>query len=184
LQKNEGFMALPHYKLHTPSEVPATFPVLLAPTEAPPRFASVKQFFQSRKLLIGLLTIAVLAGAALLWILLDPGVTAPKPIHLLIPSVALGLCLLIFLVMAVIKNRAEAITLDDSDAPLPIAIPPMNQMTPRLSRTHLKTELNLEKWSSGPFQEIMDEAVMAEVFDDDLVAPDHMVFSLQVTDES
>jgi F0F1-type ATP synthase assembly protein I len=177
-------MALPHYKLHTPSETPAAFPVLLAPTEAPSRFASVKQFSQSRKLLIGLVAIVVIAGAALLWILLDPGGTAPKPIHLLIPAIALGLCLLIFVVMAIIKNRAEASSLDEADAPLPIAFPPINQIPPRLPRARLKTELNLEKWSSEPFQEIMDEAVMAEVFDDDLVAPDHMIFSLKVADES
>ncbi len=175
-------MALPHYKLHTSSEAPAAFPVLLAPTEAPSQFAAVKQFFHSRKLLVSLVMIAVIAVAALLWILLDPTITAPKPIYLLIPAIALGLSLLCFIVIAIAKNRAEAELPDKSDEPLPIAVLPISKATPQLPRARLKTELNLEKWSSEPFLEIMDEAVMAEVFDDDLVAPDHMVFSLKVAE--
>ena len=174
-------MALPHYKLHTP-EASAAFPVLLAPTEAPPRFAVLNQIFCSRKLLIIVEIISVAAGAALLWLLLDPTITAPKPIHLLIPAITLGICLLCFVVIALVKNRAEARLSDETDQPLPMAALAVAPPKPQLPTAELQAELNLEQWSSEPFQEIMDEALIAEVFDDDLVAPDHMVFSLKFSE--
>ena len=177
-------MALPHYKLHThiASEMPATFPVLLAPTETPPRFAALKHIFRSRKLLLGLQMISVVAGAALLWLLLDPTIKAPKPIHLLIPAITLGLCLLSFVIIALVKNRTETDLTDESDQILPMAALPVSKPKSHLPHSELKAEVNLEQWSSEPFREIMDEAVIAEVFNDDLVAPDHMVFTVKVAE--
>ncbi len=174
-------MALPHYKLHTP-EASAAFPVLLAPTEAPPRFAVLNQIFCSRKLLISLEIISVAAGAVLLWLLLDPAIKAPKPIHLLVPASALGICILSFVIIALVKNQREKDQSDEPDQLLPLAVRAGGTTKTELPPTELKAELNLEIWSSAPFQEIMDEAVIAEVFNDDLVAPDHMVFSLKVAE--
>ncbi len=174
-------MALPHYKLHTP-EAPAAFPVLLAPAEAPLQFAALKQIFCSQKLLLSLEFISVAAGAALLWLLLDPTITAPNPIQLLILAITLGSCLLFLVIIALVKNRSEKDLPNEPDQLLPIAALAGGTTKTHLPPTKLMAELKLELWSSEPFQEIMDEAVMAEVFNDDLVAPDHLVFSLKVAE--
>ncbi len=175
-------MALPHYKLHTP-ESSAAFPVLLAPAEAPPRAATLKQLFCSRQFLIGVEILSVAAGATLLWLLLDPTIKAPKPIHLLIPGITLGVCLLLFLVIALVKNRADIEVTAEPELPLAMAPPlPVSKPKNLASASELRPEMTLEVWSSEPFEEIMDEALMAEVFNDDFVAPDQLVFSIQIAE--
>ena len=172
-------MALPHYKLQTP-EASTAFPVLLAPTETPPRFAALEQIFRSRKLLIALEIIAVAAGAALLWLLLDPTIQTPKPLLLLIPAITLGFCLLFFVIIAFVKKRVEIEIPNEPDSLLSMPMPAVSKSNTLAPANEFAVEMNLEQWSSEPFQEILDEALIAEVFNDDLVAPDHLVFSLQL----
>lgn len=174
-------MALPHYKLHTHTtlEASAAFPVLLAPAEMPPRLAALQQIFRSRKLLVSLQILAVAAGAALLWFLLDPTIKEPKPLQLWIPTITLGVCLLLFVVIALVKNRTETDVSDEPDPLPPMAALAVGKTKAFAPANEFAVEMNLEQWSSEPFQEIMDEALIAEVFNDDLVAPDHMVFSVK-----
>ncbi len=176
-------MALPHYKLQTP-EASAAFPVLLAPAEASPRFGALTQILRSRKLLLSLQILAIVAGAALLWLLLDPTIKSPKPIHLWIPALTLGVCFLFMILIALVKNRAEAISSDEPEILFTMAELPVSKAKTLAPAQEFAIEMNLEQWSSEPFEEIMDEGVMAEVFNDDLVAPDHMVFSLKVAEYS
>lgn len=174
-------MALPHYKLHTNPlpETPAAFPVLLAPSEPPLRFAFIKRALRSRALLIGIEILSVAAGAALLWLWLDPTITAPQPIHLLIPAITLGVCFVLSILIALVRNNPDA-TEPEAAPELPLPIP---HITPVQRPTHngvTKSEWSLEQWSSRPFVEVLDDAVMAEVLDDDLVAPDYLVLSINI----
>ncbi len=175
-------MALPHYKLHTP-EATTAFPVLLAPTETPPRAATLKQIFCSRKFLIAIEILAVAAGATLLWLLLDPTIIAPKPLQLWIPGITLGVCLLLFLVIALVKNGADIEVTEEPELPLAMAPPLLVSKPKKLASTaQFGPEMTLEIWSSEPFEEIMDEALMAEVFNNDFIAPDQLVFSIQIAE--
>lgn len=179
-------MALPHYKLQTNPlpEAPVGFPVLLAPAEPPLRFAFIKRALRSRLLLISIEILSIAAGAVLLWLWLDPTSTAPKPLHLLMPAVTLGVCVFLLLLMALVKNDADAPEHEAApELPLPVAQPVAPVQRPAHNGAHngvVKPEWKLEQWSSKPFVEVLDEAVMAEVLDDDCVAPDHLVLSVKV----
>ena len=175
-------MALPHYKLHTNPlpEVPTAFPVLLAPSEPPLRFAFFKRILRSRALLIGLQVLFITAGAVLLWLWLDPTTLSPQPIHLLIPAITLGACVALLILIALVKNNPDpAETEAAPDIPLPIP-PPITPVPRPTHNSFTPSEWNLEQWSSRPFVEVLDDAVMAEVLDDDLVAPDYLVLSVNV----
>ncbi|MBL8205637.1 MAG: hypothetical protein JNM09_15485 [Blastocatellia bacterium] len=179
-------MALPHYKLHAEAlpDAPITYPVLLAPAEAPIRLALLKQILRSKIFLIGLQILSIAAGATLLWMWLDPTIKTPKPAHVLIPAVTLGGCFLLFIITALIKSKEDdslPIIADVSPSTPVLPVAPVT-VTTQASPCKLKTEVSFEQWSSKPFQEIMDEAVIAEIFNDELIAPDHMVFSIRVTE--
>lgn len=175
-------MALPHYKLHTNPlpDAPVAFPVLLAPAEPPLRLAFIKRALRSRPLLIGIEILSITAGAVLLWLWLDPTITAPKPVHILIPAVTLGVCVFLLLLLALVKNDADAPEHEAApELPLPVT-QPVAQVPRPVRNGAAKPEWRLEQWSSKPFVEVLDEAVMAEVFDAELVAPDHLVLSVKV----
>lgn len=178
-------MALPHYKLQTKAlpDAPRSFPVLLAPEDPPVRFPLLKRILRSRLLLVGLQIIAVTAGASLLWIWLDPKLKTPHPLFILLPAVSLGLCCFLFMLIALVKNNPEEIVpeIPEEEPPLPRQQVSEAEIKPDVTGLH--AEVDCEEWVSHPFQEIMDEAVIAEVFDDDLIAPDHLVFSVKVPEE-
>lgn len=177
-------MALPHYKPHTYNAAEATtaYPVLLAPTETPSRWGAVKQFFFSHKLLFVVELIAVVACASLLWVLLDPSMKNAGSLYFLTPAIILGICIFLFGLISMINHRADYNLSSETNARQEITHLPATQVKALLPRTAVRTELRLEQWSSEPFLEIMDEAVLAEVFNDDMVAPDHIVFSVKVVE--
>ena len=177
-------MALPHYKPHTynATEAATAYPVLLAPTETQSRWGAIKQFFISHKLLLSVEIIAVAAGASILWLLLDPTMKNVRSIYFVIPVIILGICVFLFTLFSVINNRGERDLPSDPQSWPEITNLPVSQVKALKPRSALKTELRLEQWSSAPFLEIIDEAVLAEVFNDDLLAPDHMVFSVNVVE--
>lgn len=190
-------MALPHYNLDTSETAQqlqqSAFPVILVPAEAPQKTRRVRQFLRSRRWLTFLAIIAVVAIAVMLWMVLDPNHKVFDPKQLVWPAAALGSCCLFFLLALLASKepkekaeepptferleveepptikRKEAEVLSYLSAPaLPAA-----EAAPRI-------EFCFEQWTSEPFTEIMDEALLAEVFDDEMVAPDHMVFSVKV----
>ncbi|HEX4947819.1 MAG TPA: hypothetical protein VFZ34_14200 [Blastocatellia bacterium] len=184
-------MALPHYKLHTLNnaslQAQTLFPVLLAPMDPPQKFARLKQFFRSKKLLIALETLSLAAGATLLWLWLDPTIKAPLPVYWIAPSVTLGVCLLLFLMMALARNRTtvteatEIETAADLPPQTPVYLPRKTPPTVTgKSGVPPAIELDFEQWTSEPFVELIDEAIITEIFDDELIAPDHMVFCVKV----
>jgi hypothetical protein len=180
-------MALPHYKLQTNPmpEARVAFPVLLAPAEPPLRFAVIQRALRSRSLLIAIEILAIAAGAALLWLWLDPTIKAPQPIYVLIPALSLGVCFFVLILMALAKNNADTTEQEatpELSLPVPQPIAPVAQRQQALRTATNKPEWTLEQWTSQPFVEVLDEAVMAEVLNDDFVAPDHLVLSVKVTE--
>lgn len=177
-------MALPRYKLHTEAlpDAPASYPVLLAPAEEPNRFGFLKKALTSKKLIIGLQIISFAAFGTLLWLMLDPTIKSPQPMYVLAPAITLAVCVALFIIISIVKNRAE------EQLPAPVEARPKFVVRPivhpvakpKRKSVACNVELNFEQWTSEPFREIMDEAVVAEVFTDDLVAPDKMVFSIKV----
>jgi hypothetical protein len=174
-------MALPHYKLHTldksvPLE-PSSFPVILVPADPPQKTERLRNALRSKKLLTTFAILAVVASATLLWLLLEPGNKPPNPRYLIMLGGVAGFSLLYFLLAALLGRNAEA--------PLPTATAhEFALLTPRESikadATPSQVEICCEEWSSEPFTEIMDESVMAEVFNDEMIAPDHLIFSFKV----
>lgn len=179
-------MALPRYKLHTETlpDAPASYPVLLAPAEEPKRFGFLKQAFISKKFLIVLQIISLAAFGTLLWLMLDPTIKSPQPTYVLVPAITLAVCVVLFIIIAIVRNRAnQQLPAPVEATPKPTVRPIVHPIAkPRRKSVAQNVELDFEQWSSEPFQEIMDEAVLAEVFTDDLVAPDKMVFSIKVED--
>lgn len=178
-------MSLPHYKLQTEysSSTPDLFPVLLPPAEPPKRFTRLKTWLRSRKLLIGLQVLSVAASAALLWMWLDPTLIAPKPVYLLVPAITLAVCLFLFLLIALVKNKLEIVPTDtqvDQPTSLTLLTPSSKKALP--PKTELNTEVNLEQWTSGHYEEILEDTIIADVFDDGLLAPDRLIFTVKVED--
>lgn len=186
-------MALPHYNPNS-SEDSLTvqqdaFPVILVPADAPQKTAWLRNTLRSKLLLTGFGILAVLACAALLWFILDPNkILNLKDKEFVIPASVLAGCLLFFLISALAGRRK-----DEQAAPLPNEpktnikqlegipnLPPHTHDDTSNWPPHTQIEVCFEQWSSEPFNEIIDEAVLAEVFNDEMVAPDHMVISLQL----
>ena len=194
-------MALPHYKLHTANNpieaVQSSFPVVLVPPDPPRKTEVLKAALQSRKALSVVGTIAVLASAAFLWILLDPQAKEPNLRQLTILAAIIGTSLVYFLLAAWAgkQNDKEIATAAPQDIPLPVAAAPQSQ--PARNSLHntqnvvaaeinetpatasVPFEVHFEEWTSGPYLEIIDDSVITSVFNDDLIAPDHLVFSIQ-----
>lgn len=176
-------MALPHYNPNSnePSLVPQqdSFPVILVPADNPHHTARVRTFLCSRKLLTIFGILAVLAGAVMLWMILDPN---NKPLNFrefLIPASVLAGCCLFFIIAAWAgKSDEEKVSIVADEQPAP---------KKRLEKTALpppppQIEVCCEEWSSEPYNEIIDDAVLADVFNDEMLAPDHMVISLKVNE--
>ncbi len=72
---------------------------------------------------------------------------------------------------------------EEPELPLAMA-PPLVVSKPKnlASAAQFGPEMTLEIWSSEPFEEIIDEALMAEVFNNDYIAPDQLVFSIQIAE--
>jgi hypothetical protein len=142
---------------------------------------------RSRPLLIGIEVLAIAAGAVLLWLWLDPTIKAPQPSYVWIPALILGVCFFLLILMALAKNNADTTEQETMpELPLPVtqpivaAIAPIAQRPQALRTATNKPQWKLEQWTSQPFVEVLDEAVMAEVLNDDFVAPDHLVLSVKV----
>lgn len=193
-------MALPHYNPNLSNEAQqhqqTVFPVILVPEEAPLKSHRLRQFLRSRRWLTTVVGVALLAVGIMLWLLLDPTNKTfdSKPFlwQLLWPASALGLCSF-FLLLALWLGRepkeardkeatGEPLSTETKLLPpvevetLPIHLPP----TLPAARTSPQMEFCFEQWDSEPVEEILDEALLAEVFDDNLLAPDHLVFSVKV----
>ncbi|MFN7928660.1 MAG: hypothetical protein U0Y68_12055 [Blastocatellia bacterium] len=182
-------MALPHYNLDTSDNTQqfqsAAFPVVLVPADASRKARPVRHFLRARWWLTMVGIIAMLAVAALLWLALDPNQRTFAPQRLLWPAVTLGICGFFFL-LALWAGRASQpaadTTTDTEETPESEILPP--EAPPTLPPALPHIAVSCEQWVSEPFTEIMDEAVLAEIFDDEMVAPDHLVFSLRVDNQS
>jgi len=74
------------------------------------------------------------------------------------------------------KGNEENISILPSEPTTPIER--IEVIRPQSLSTQI--EVCFEQWSSEPFNEIIDESVLAEVFNDEMLAPDHMVISLKI----
>jgi hypothetical protein len=182
-----GIMALPQYKLHNAVKQPllaaGPFPVILAPADPPQRLERLKNFLCSRKFLTTLVMLSIAAGATLLWFVLDPSHKLPNPTFLLVPAGTLAACLLLFFIIALVRIGAGTTAPETSEEEL-LPLPEIIRAKPvehrRAKPTAPQVEVKFEAWSSAPFTEILEDAVIAEVFNDEMLAPDHMVVSFKV----
>lgn len=176
-------MALPHYNLNATEETleiqQSAFPVILVPEDAPPKSTRIRNFFRSKILLSIFGIIALAACGAALWSILDPNSRAPHLKDFQIHGIVLGACALYFLLAALLGKTKEAVIPSLIDDPIPLVTKVKEIPSPQ-TNTHI--EVFFEQWSSEPFDEILDEALLAEVFNDEMLAPDHMVFSLRLED--
>lgn len=187
-------MALPHYNPNLSNEAQqlqqTVFPVILVPEEAPLKSHRLRQFLQSRRWLTTVVGVALLAAGIMLWLLLDPTNKTLDVKQLLWPASALGLCSF-FLLLALWLGREPKETREKEATGEPRStetklLTPVEVETlpiifsPALPAAPPQIEFCFEQWDSEPVEEILDEALLAEVFDDNLLAPDHLVFSIKV----
>ncbi len=176
-------MALPHYNPNSNEPSLAmqqdSFPVILVPADNPGQTARVRTFLCCKPWLTILGSLAVLASAALLWMILDPNNNPLNLRELLIPAGVLATCCLFFIIAAWAgkgNGATGAVIAEEQPAPKKriesLALPQLNT----------QIEVCFEEWSSEPYNEIIDDAVLAEVFNDEMLAPDHMVISLRVNE--
>ena len=174
-------MALPHYKLqHITNQAIdlslASFPVILVPNDPPRKIEKLRGAIRSKKALTTMVLLAVLASAALLWLVLDPQSKVLNLRLLMIPASVIIGCLLFFVLALLLgsgtdESAAEILTEELPELGYKETLPPQLR--------HNQVEFCFEQWSSEPYNEILADTVVAEIFDDDLLAPDHLVFSLK-----
>ena len=197
-------MALPHYKLHAPQQALGmdSFPVVMVPNDGPKHTSYLKDLFFSRKTqaIIALVSMAAIATA--LWVYLEPS-NDLFPVNtgnsILISSLAIAAVTLILLTLAAInkfKSRDSFTTLPEtisllagretSAATTPSSVESVVEAFENYKRLASEqatsVEFFCEDFASEPFIEFLDEAVIAELFSDEMIAPDCLVFSLEVNE--
>ncbi|MBS1812584.1 MAG: hypothetical protein JST84_30735 [Acidobacteria bacterium] len=175
--------------------------MILVPADPPRKVEQLRIKLRSKKLLTFFGIIAVLAGAAMLWIALEPQNKELNLKQLMIPASILGSCLLFFLLAALLgKNSATEEMVDISEElvseltqkSLAVKSQPIS-LTPEVTGEETLTltavpgtgkpfEVYFEEWSSEPYTEIIDDSLIVEIFNDEMIAPDHLVFSVRATD--
>ena len=195
-------MALPHYKLHTPQQTIGmeSFPVVMVPNDEPARTSHVKSLFFSRKLQVITVVINMTAIATALWVYFEPTTTlipAQMNRSILMGSLVITAITLLLLVVAginKIQSRAsfttppETISLAASREVFALAAPSSIEGVVLAFEQHQQltaerataVEFSCEEFVSEPFIEFLDESVIAEVFSDEMIAPDCLIFSLEV----
>jgi hypothetical protein len=95
-----------------------------------------------------------------------------------------GGCLLFLLLAAFLGQSAtgEAPALAEPDIVPMEKKETVKKETVKAVPRRLHVEAHCEEWASEPFLEILDESILAEIYDDKLAAPDRLVFCLRVED--
>ena len=183
-------MALPHYKLQkqlVENPTPEEFPFLLVPNDAPPKAERLREFFYSKSLAIFLVLALVGSTTGLIWQIFDPrtamNLDLLKNAYFIACLATSITSLLILLTIASMKKKqanfiATPMTFN-LPAPKPLTLAKVLELKPP---SNTVVEWRCEQWDSAPFVEVLEETVIAEVFSDEMIAPDHMVFSVAVED--
>ena len=105
-------MALPHYKLqhitnHAIDLSLASFPVILVPNDPPRKIEKLRGAIRSKKALTTMVLLAVLASAALLWLVLDPQSKVLNLRLLMIPASVIIGCLLFFVLALLLGSGTD-----------------------------------------------------------------------------
>ncbi len=195
-------MALPHYKLNAPQQVAGmeSFPVVMVPSDSPVRAAHVKDLLFSRKTQAITALICMAAIATALWIYLEPK-NSLFPSNtgnlILTGSLVIAAITTFLLVFAAIKSsqRSDAFTTPPETTSLLAGREIQTVATPSsiesvvakfeknkrlVSEQTTAVEFSCEDFVSEPFVEFLDESVIAELFSDEMVAPDCLIFSIEV----
>lgn len=184
-------MALPHYKLQkqlVEKSTPEDFPFILVPPDSAPKVERLRGFLASKPLTIFLVLLFVASATALIWQFFDPQTVFSKellknPIVIASASTLIA-SLIILLILTSLKKKqtdfvASPMTLNLAETKK-LSLAKVLEITPRPNTV---IEWRCEQWDSAPFVEVLEETVIAELFSDEMVAPDHMVFSFEVEDK-
>ena len=198
-------MALPHYNLPTPNQTIGmeSFPVVMVPNDGTARASHLKELFFSRKTQAITALLCMSAVATALWIYFEPTnafISAKNSSAMLMASLAVAAVTLILLGIAAVyklqsrdsfttppetislpANR-EAVTVRNQTASSSIesAVIAFERHKRIASEQTTAVEFLCEDFVSEPFIEFLDESVIAEVFSDEMIAPDCLVFSIEV----
>jgi hypothetical protein len=195
-------MALPHYKLNAPQQVAGmeSFPVVMVPSDSPVRASQLKEIIFSRKTQAITALICMVAIATALWIYLEPTNSLfPENTGILMlrGSLAVAAITLVLLVFSAAKKfqssdsfitppettsllagrEALAATTPSSIGSVVAVFESQKRL---VSEQANAVEFSCEDFVSEPFIEFLDESVIAELFSDEMVAPDCLIFSIEV----
>lgn len=195
-------MALPHYKLNAPQQIAGieSFPVMMVPNDSPVRASHLKEIIFSRKTQAITALICMAAIATALWVYLEPkNSLIPENLgnSILIGSFVVAALTLISLTFAVIKKSQssdsyptppETMTLLAGREPFAVVAPLSIESAVEafekgkrlVSEQTTEVEFSCEEFVSEPFIEFLDESVIAAVFSDEMIAPDCLIFSIEV----
>ena len=198
-------MTLPHYKLHAPQQTfgMESFPVVMVPNDEPAQSSHLKDVFFSRPTQVITAVISMTAVATALWVYFEP-TTALIPARtgsliLMASSAITGITVILLVFSAIHKFQSrdsfttppETISLSASRAAVSTltltppssiegAVLAFEQYKQLATEQANAVEFLCEEFVSEPFIEFLDEAVIAEVFSDEMIAPDCLIFSLEV----
>ncbi len=184
-------MALPHYKLQkqiVETRAPEEFPFLLVPADTPPKAERLRGFLYSKTLTIFLILALAASASGLIWQFFDPRtVVSPELLKnpfLISCASTFGVSLILLLILAGIKKKqasfvANPIALNTAK-PTQLTLAKVLELPPRPNTV---VEWHCEKWDSAPFVEVLEETLIAEFFSDEMVAPDHLIFSFEVEEK-
>ena len=195
-------MALPHYKLPTPQQTLGmeSFPVVMVPNDGPVQTSHLKALFFSRKTQAITAVISIASIATSLWVYFEPTnalIPATMSSSIMMASSAITGITLILLAFAAIHQLQsrdsfttppETMSLLASREALALTAPSSLESVVKVFEQHQRiaserttaVEFSCEDFVSEPFIEFLDEAVIAEVFSDEMIAPDCLVFRIEV----
>ena len=198
-------MALPHYNLPAPNQTfgMESFPVVMVPNDDPARASHLRDFIFSRKTQAITALISMASIATALWIYFEPTnafISAKNSSAMLMASLAVAAITLILLGIAAVNKlqsrdsfttppetislsaNREAVTSRHQTASSSIesAVIAFERHKRIASEQTTAVEFLCEDFVSEPFIEFLDESVIAEVFSDEMIAPDCLVFSIEV----
>ncbi len=195
-------MALPHYKLQAPQQTFGldSFPVVMVPNDGTVKTSYLKDLFFSRKTQALIAVISIVSIATALWIYFEPTtdlIPEKSSRSILIVSLATVAITLILLVIAAIYKlqSSDSFTsppptlslLASREATTPSSIKGVvkafEQRGQLASEQSNAVEFSCEEFVSEPFIEFLDESVIASVFSDEMIAPDCLVFSIEVKED-
>ena len=198
-------MALPHYNLPTPNQTIGmeSFPVVMVPNDDPARALHLKDLLFSRKTQAITALICMTAVATALWVYFEPTnafISAKNSSAMLMASLAIAAVTLILLGIAAVfrlqsrdsfttppetislSATREAVTPRHQTAAssMESAVSAFERHKRIASQQTPGVEFLCEEFVSEPFIEFLDESVIAEIFSDEMVAPDCLVFRIEV----